>query len=589
MTRLFGRFGPPTLSAWLFLIGSAPAAEPRAARLVPPNTAIYVEVPDPTVLIDRVKGGGPRAILAAVPAYRKAVEGPQLAGASLAAGAIAFQVGTTPEAGLRSLTKGGMALAIEGPNQAVLTITPTDPALLDRAHARFLAMARDDATKKGKPDPIKEADYKGIHGWSFSDKEAHAIIDGTLVVATGGDMLKRVIDRIKDGVPGGSLADNAEFAARRAAAPKDGAAWMFARLDRLRELDPKRFGKPATPDTGQTLLFGPWAELLRTAPWISMSLGWTERQLGLDVTLPTPAGGYPKALARYIPPAGAGAAAPLKVPGLIATLSLWRDLAAVWEVRGELFPPEAQQGFAQLDTFAGQFFGGRDFATGVLGAVESRWNLVIARQDDKALNPRPEVVLPAFALIIDLKPGDPEFAQRLQAAFQSFIGLSNLGAAQMKAPPLMIGSERFEGVTIATSSYSPPIGPAKAEPANRRHNYSPSAAQVGDRFVISSSVGLARSLVTAIATPPGPATELSLVAEADGESLAGLIEQNKARLVEQNMLEKGNDQAAAEGEVGLLSGLVRYLGRAGLSVQDAPDALRVHLKFDLNPPGESRP
>src|SRR5262249_17957224 len=154
---------------------------------------------------------------------------------------------------------------------------------------------------------------------------------------------------------------------------------------------------------------------------------------------------------KFLPPRVEAAPALLRPPGTIASLGLWRDLSAVWDVRADLFPPEVVQGFAQLDTAAGQFFGGRDFGTGVLGSLASDGGLVPPPKDEKALSPAPDVTLPAFALVVGLKPGDDDFAQRLRVAFQSFIGLVNLGAAETKAPPLDLGSETFDGIMIATS------------------------------------------------------------------------------------------------------------------------------------------
>lgn len=286
-------------------------------------------------------------------------------------------------------------------------------------------------------------------------------------------------------------------------------------------------------------------------------------------------------------------------PGTVASLSLWRDLATVWESRSDLLPPEDVQNLAKLDAFAGQFFGGRDFGTGVLGALGTDWRLVAALQDYTGMSPVPDVKLPAFALVMDLNPDDEEFAERLKVAFQSFIGLANLGSAQTKAPPLELGSETFDGVTIATSHFMRPRpvevapgkdkgdGKAKAtdpgatkESVHYRHNFSPSAAQVGRHFIISSSVGLARDLITALKSPgkPGGAT---LVTGADGAALARLVDLNRGRLVMQNMLEKGHDKQQAEGGVDNLAALLRYLGRGRLSVHDAAGATRVGLEFTL--------
>jgi len=111
-------------------------------------------------------------------------------------------------------------------------------------------------------------------------------------------------------------------------------------------------------------------------------------------------------------------------------------MAAIWEASEDLFAPEVAQNLAKLDTFAGQFFGGRDFGSGVLGALDPHWCLVVAHQDYAGLVPAPDVKLPGFALIAGLNPDDADFSQRLKVAFQSFVGLSNLNAAQKSAPPL---------------------------------------------------------------------------------------------------------------------------------------------------------
>jgi hypothetical protein len=309
-----------------------------------------------------------------------------------------------------------------------------------------------------------------------------------------------------------------------------------------------------------------------------------------------------EAVRGYLPPRGAGAAKLVTTPGTLLSASLWRDLAAVWDARAELFKPEDVQNLAKLDTFAGQFFGGRDFGSGVLGATNPDWRLVVALQDYDGLKPVPDVKLPAFALVFGTKPDDADFVQRLKVAFQSFIGLYNIGAAQQKSPPLEQLSDPFEGVTISTTRYMapPPPGPNAGgkdkdkdkdqdqdvgKPAvPNRHNYSPSAVQVGDHFVISSSLGLARDLVKALKAAdrePAKPEDGTLVAEADGEALAKLVGLNRDRLVMQNILGKGNDQERAEGEVDLLAKLLRYLGHARLSVKDGADLSRLNLEFQL--------
>lgn len=569
------------------IAGGTRAEAPGGARLVGSEAVIYAELVQPTALIDRVTGEGFQKRLAAVPGYTQALQQKDYRNFRALVDFVAGALGTTWEQGLGELAGGGVVFAVEEgtPTRVYVIVTPRDPAFLARAHAKVLELARKDAADKGKPDPIKQADYKGITGYSLGGEEAHALLDGHLVMTNHSETLKAVIDRSMEKA-GASIVADADWKARRAEVAPEALAWGYARLDRLRKIDPKRFSVPERVNPLATLLFAPWLESLRKAPWTAASVTWAEDRFAAELILPPPPAGYAEPLKRFLPPRGAGAPALIEPPGTIASLSLWRDLSAVWEVRAELFPPEVLQGFAQLDTFAGQFFGGRDFGSGVLGSLSSDWRLVVADQDHAALVPVPDIKLPAVALIVDLKSADDaddDFPIRLRAAFQSFIGLANLGAAQTKAPPLLLESETVAGVTISTAKFLPPKPAAGAavEPVHQRHNFSPSAAQVGDHFVLSSNVGLARDLVRGLQAPPRKPGDASLAVEADGAALARLLERNQARLVQQNMLEKGNDKAASEQEVATLLSLLRSLGHARLTAQDRPEAFRLRLDFAL--------
>lgn len=591
MTRRF-RWWLPACCLLVATVGRPPVAQaqagegPEAARWIAADQALFfAEVLKPEALIDRAVSDDLGRLIAAVPGLQDSLrDNPAIRELRQAVEYLSNVLETRPDEGLRKLVSGGVVLAVEGSKdepRIYLVVTPGDPEFLEEAHTELVELARQDARENGKPDPIQEAEHRGVRGFSVDEDEAHAIVDGKLIIASGADALRTLIDRTQDGLDA-PLADDPTWSDRRAAVGEEAAAWAMVNLARLREIDPDQYA-PEKFDAGAVFVFGPWIEALRTADWASLSLTWTEGRLAAELAMPQPEGGYSPALSGYLPTDGRGAAAPIEVPGVIASGTLWRDLAAIWEARGEIFPPEAQQGFAQLDTFAGQFFGGRDFESGVLGAIGTQWRFLVARQDVSELNPVPEVILPAFAIVIDLVPDDPDFALRLRAAFQSFIGLANLGAAQTKAPPLMLGSEDVAGVAVSTAAFLPSENRPEDEPIHQRHNFSPSAFQVGDRFVISSSLGLAKHLVAALQAPAdeSTATDATLVVTADGSTLAGLIEQNREQLIVRNMLDEGNDRGRAEGEVELLKALAAYLGRGTLTAADTDDGLRVNLSFDL--------
>ena len=188
-----------------------------------------------------------------------------------------------------------------------------------------------------------------------------------------------------------------------------------------------------------------------------------------------------------------------------------------------------------------------------------------------------------------MNPDDDDFNQRLKVAFQSFVGLVNLGAAQKGEPPLEQGSEVFAGVTISTARYMVSKADSAAARDNakaavhQRFNFSPSIAQVENHFILSTSVGLTRALIEALKAP-APATDVTLLVEADGPAVARLVTLNRNRLVMQNMLEKGHDHSAAETEIDQFGRLLYSLGRARLTVQDGTETLRFDLGFTLANP-----
>jgi hypothetical protein len=551
----------------------ARADGPRGAEWASKDAVLYLEATRPKDVLDRLADPKMQGRLAAIPAYEKALKSPKFQELKNGVQYVSTLLDTTWDEGLGKLAGGGLVFVAEAtpgePAWGFLAVTPTDPGFLKRAHAKVLELARDDAKSKGKPEPFREEAHRGVAIFGNGKDEAHAIVKDTLVISKTPEMVRRVIDRALDG-PGESIASDPEWKARRAKVGPETLAWGLARLDRLREVN-KGLAIPPTTNPVGMLAFGPWIEAFRKAPWAAAEVRWGGPDLGAEVVLPKPPGGYSDAMKRFFPAPGVSAGEPLAPRGTIASLSIWRDLASLWEVRADLFPPEVVQGLAQLDTVAGQFFGGRDFGSGVLGAIGPDVRLVVAEQDYASLKPVPDTKLPAFALVIDLKPDDEEFAQRLKAAFVSFVGLANLGAAQSKAPPLELTSEAVDGVMIQTSRFMP-IKPAPGskgkEPVHQRHNFSPSAMQVGDHFVIASSLGLARDLVPAL-RHPAKATGATAILRADGPTLAHLLDLNRQKLVTRNMMEKGNDKAAAGGEVDLLLGLLRYAGKGTLTADDS--------------------
>ena len=88
------------------------------------------------------------------------------------------------------LLGGGVTLAISPNDSALLIVESEDAKTLNDVHEFLLLTARNEAQKHNDPDRVKSAEYRGVTGWSFAPKEAHAIIGNRLILANKPDALK---------------------------------------------------------------------------------------------------------------------------------------------------------------------------------------------------------------------------------------------------------------------------------------------------------------------------------------------------------------------------------------------------------------
>ncbi len=205
------------------------------------------------------------------------------------------------------------------------------------------------------------------------------------------------------------------------------------------------------------------------------------------------------------------------------------------------------------------------------------------------MKPAPDNKLPAFAIVAELNDSRDDFADRLKVAFQAIIGIANVDPAQKGAFAYELRSEDVDGVTMTTTKSVLARKSASAdEPGAQRYNYSPSIAHVGRYFVLSSSAGLARSLIRELKNDaaagkdrdkPQPAT---FAVVADGAEVARLFGLNRDRMIMQNMLSRGETKEDAARRVEMNLSLLRYLGHGRLAIQDTPDRTHLQLKLDLS-------
>ena len=568
--------GAPTL---LFLCGSLVgfsaihAAEPvDLARVMPESAVVYVEVTRPEVLLEKALDPQLLETLGRSQGVKDFYDSDKFRQLKIGLGLIEARMNAKWPALARDLA-GSLHLAFEPQSKtAVFILRAKQPEVLASLHSTLVDLVELDAASKGKPSPVKSQDYQGTAVWSFAEGEHHAIVDDLYLASNQTEALQAALDRLKDPARAG-LAGRPEYAAAKAQVPAGQTAWSLVRLEPLRQLpkaDKLLSEKSNNPLT--ELLVGGVLDRLASSPVVVSSLHVDEHSWQWITRLP--AAEVPTAEKRswFFAKEGQAALPPLRPKGTIASISLYRDISGMWIGREELFDEATVAKMAQADAGLGLFFSGRDFGQQVLGELGPRWQIVIARQEFAEGQPTPAIRLPAVAVVLQMK--QPEaFATHLKLAYQNTVGLINLASVQQGKPQLLLGSEEYQGVTIAKATYlADPAGEPQA--ADIVYNASPSCAQVGDRFIFASTTGIVRDLIDAL-KQPGAAepTAANFALEVDVKQIAAALDDNRAALVSQNMLKEGHSREQAEQEVGLFLELLRLVERGSLELISEKDAL----------------
>lgn len=584
------------ISFWLVfcLMRVINAQAQSLSEILPDNTPLYLKIDKPASLfLDEFRNPAMLNALRKIPGLGEQIDNPQLDQVKAVLGALGSTEDISWTELVREILHGPAEVGLSAsPNEAILSVVPKDVARLTRLHAKLIEFARADATNKGNPDPIRIFSHAGVECFSFTPAEAHAIAGGRLILASSEGVLKEALDVITGKKqPKSKLSQTKPYRdAMEQGSASTHNAFGFARIDILRKAGVRNLKPLDEYNPLAALLFGGWVEAYNKAGWLALAFDLKGGRPALEAILPVDEKTSKSEMRQaFTPPAGQYAPGKLMLKNQIGSLELWRDLGKVWNIRESVVKGPALQGLNGLDNGIGQFFGGRDFGTGVLGALRPDWRVNVTEQEMKTLNPKPDLVLPAFAITVGYDRNDRDFQLRWVIAFQSLIGVINVTGAQQKQPVLMQNQEEFEGAKIYTAKFLPPAKPKDAKDAEEgvhiRHNFRPTLAFAGDHLIVATTTEIAREVITALghsksADLPPRAMHLDV----NGQLLGRLIEVNRERLVMQNMVEKGQGRSAAEGEIGGLESLVRELNAGEISVSDTEKLFRFRIGFDLDKP-----
>ncbi|KAA5541463.1 hypothetical protein FYK55_18035 [Roseiconus nitratireducens] len=551
---------------------SEPRTIPEAAQLLPPTVVAYAQIPDLSATATELLDHPLRQRVEALPAYGALRESEGFGKLSDAVAAFEASLGMPWRDALSGLTSGGIHFALDRSTEGVaLLIRADNSATLERFRGFVLGLAQ---MTTGRIGPLEQGQYRGITAQAINANLKMAQLDDWLLVTNKSELGKRILDQYLDGGDD-NLASSPKF--RQACASiADVSAWGWVDVQAFRDagIAPRLYeGKTDNP-LAEVLAGGILSELQHT-PFAVATINVD--QDGVAVNATSPHRRQWQTGREYFFGTQSDVAPPLlHPPDRLFAASLHRDLSQMWLRSGDLMTEKANEGLAKADTQLTTFFSGRDFGEDILGSLRPDIQLVVTVQDFQHRQPQPAIKLPAFALKFQMK--DPERTRpEFRRVFQSFIGFLNVVGAMDGQPQFDLGSVQLDSATLITATYVPQVGQEESTEAPINFNFSPTLGFAGPTLVLSSTTELAHRLVQTV-EPPAPVaveSDANTAAILNGETLKRVLEQNRAQLVAQNMLEKGHAPAQAEAEIGTLLDLVSLLRDARVSLIVDDDQLRL--------------
>ena len=572
------------LAAFISLSSASGQTLPPANRWIPQDAVIVLEVSRPKALLKAFCNDEATAAIMALPLYKQQASKPQFQEFLNIISFIETTLGTDWRTALAKLTGAGITLAVCPEDTVFLIIDAEDEQMLKRFHEFFINVARSEAEKKGKYDIVKSEEYQGLTTWTFDGKEAHTIIGKRFVLANKSEKLKNIL-QYRSRTQEASLTANPAYRAAQRTLGTDTVAKVFVNLKPLMGIPQvtKIFNQQHENPLA-ALAFAGILEATHDSNWLALGLHVEDNTLVFraSVDSKTIAQTSPAAFALPKKP-GEGVFPNLSVPRRIAALSLYRDLHQFYSAKDELFP-ERTSGLIFFENMMGIFFSGRDLTSEVLAETKPEIRFVVAEQDYDSAIGKPQIQLPAFAIILRLQ--NPEqFNEVAEEAWQKALGLINFTRGQQAMQGLIIDRTVHGGTKFSMAYFSASELDDKNN-LEQRFNIRPALAMPGEYLILSSTDGLARDLIDSLnretQNKVKPIAETHSLAEIDTAQLTSILKANRETMVSNDMVKKGSTQEEAEAGIDLLITLVKLVERAKLGLGTHEGLTQAYLEIKLN-------
>ncbi len=572
------------LSLYFGVVTGLLASEPAARALVPPETALMVEINQPLQLINNPLARDVWELLRETNGVKEALNSPEREKFRQVGKFVEKTLGVDWQTGIGRLTEGGIVVAIgKKMEQTEPPVTAIVTAADEQTLKQFIDGVRTEVNRDAnnvEPEPTKYRSFtcQRVGNGHFS------VVGKQLLVSNTKEGLEAVLDRLAGAAP------NKAFdppASQRLVDSVNNPPVVLATLNlKLLREDPKMQAGLTLPasDPAPVLVLGGYLDLIRRADFVAAALFVNGAAHELKVRFPVGAHGAYAGLRGYFASESAESAPPLLRPaGTIFSAGWFRDYKKLWDSRSELFNAEVVKKM-EADNAKAQSEGAKIGLADLVQLLGPHFRFVAARRQETVYKVKPDELLPAFAAVVSVRD-EPGFRQRVLPAVDSllWLGINSANLGEIKAT-------EHRGAKISTVRFT-----ERADITDPQklvlYNFDPSYALNRGNLIVGSSSEIVRNLIDelehqetdALAPQAGRATDrqqLSFVA------LSDLIQEYDARLVQGAVRQQGLAQADAEKEVDILHRVLKRLG--GLTVESVIADDQFDFSLRLGPLEERR-
>jgi len=541
-------------------------APPTPLRLMPDQADLLIQAPQPRRLVETLTIGDLLKQLQQLAPVREFFDSTNARRFLQLVAYFEKEMGLPWPQLLDRLAGRGIVAGVQfGPSPApvLLVIEGEDSQLTQQFFELALKIAEQELTRQeAKEKPIKGSykEYSTVH----IGTEFHAAVAGSaLLLSNSEKALHAGLDRYHN-VGKQSMAEVSDVGEAAHLLPPQPLVSLWLNMKKVRESPEAKAAYQAPPrdDPVLTIALGSYLNLLGRTPFVCAGI-YVDKD-GFLATIRTPRGregmGADKLL--HIPPAGVPGSRPLLKPkNVLYSESKYFDIANIWKERDKLFNEKQAKQFGAAEKKAAPFLVGTKLSK-LFTQAGPYYRFVAVHQEKIGYKTTPKIVIPAFALVWELREPEP-FSKSMESILR---GVALLTGSQAN---LKLVEEQYKDCKLVGYRF-PEDKPSKGDVNDLRFNFMPCFTRVGDQFVVSSTMELCRELVDLIhkegnAPTRGQAATTRQYLYSSGA--AAYLQTIEDLLVTQVTLDQAVTPAEGRQEVKLFLDMIRKLGALSLEAR----------------------